>query len=266
MGLAVVYLARQVNPPRFLAAFLASLARHPAGMPFDLVVIAKGWAAPPPGLAGYAAPGLGRVEVLLRGDESFATPLFAEAGRVLDHERLAFFVSWSRVLAPGWARIMAQAFDAEPRTGVVGASAGWEALDATTPFPNPSIRTTGFMVPRSLWADLDFGDQSTKRAGNLFEAGPRSMTRQIEARGLLPVLTGRDGGRWLPEAWHLSRTFRLGDQENLMLADNRTQAYAVASLGRRRRLARLNWGDPGLAAPAPLMVRLGRRLAWRWGR
>jgi hypothetical protein len=266
--LAVVYLARHVNPPRFLRFFLASLRSAPAGADYDLIVIAKGCAADHAGLAplrGFSAPGLRDIEIVTRPDDSFATPLFQEMGGLLPHDLLLFHVSWARVLAPGWARLMLRAFDAVPDAGMVGASAGWEALDATTPFPNPSLRTTGFMTPRALWRSLDFGDQSTKRGGNLFEAGPRSMTRQIEARGLAPILVGGDGRFWRPEDWHLSGTFRLGDQEKLIFADNRTQDYAAGSLKRRRKLARLNWGDPDLAAPNPLWRRLARRLAWRFG-
>lgn len=267
MRLGVVHLARAANDPRWLAFFLASLARHDPGVPYDLVVIRKGYPdpAPDPALAAFRAPSLGRVIQIAAPDETFATNLFLDVAREVDHAALLFFVSWARILAPGWGRILLEGL-ARPGTGVVGGSAGWEALDASTPFPNRSVRTTGFAIRRETWLSLDPGDLSTKRGGNRFEAGPASMTRQILDRGLAALVAGRDGRFFGPEDWPASRTFRSGDQENLLFADNRTQDYWAGSLRRRQKLARLNWGDEGLAAPAGLVARLRRRLWWRFGR
>lgn len=265
MGLAVVYLARKVNPPHFLRAFLASLRRHPAGVPYTLVLLAKGYDPADPGLAALArftAPDLVAVEVRPVDDALFATAVFRDMG-ALPHDTLLFHVSWSRVLAPNWGRLMLDAL-ARPGVGVVGASGGWECLNDTTPFPNPSIRTTGFAIRRELWAALDFGDQTVKYAGNLFEAGPNSMTRQIERLGLAPVVVSRDGRAWATPDWPHSLTFRSGDQQGLLIADNRTQDYATARLARRRKLARLNWGRTDIVRPAPFGARLYRRLWWHW--
>ncbi|MEM1382243.1 MAG: hypothetical protein AAF713_13670 [Pseudomonadota bacterium] len=266
MHLGVVYLARQANHPRWLRFFLDSLQRHPAGAPYDLLVIQKGYPskAPDPALIGFQAPGLQAIHLHHASDATFATNTFFDLARAVEHTHLLYFVSWARVLAPDWARIMTAAA-AAPGCGIVGASAGYEPLNDTTPFPNRSIRTTGFLVARALWLSLDPGPLTRKYDGNLFEAGPNSLTRQVEARGLLPVVAGRDGRVWGPEDWPESRTFRSGDQENLLFADNRTQDYAMGSLRRRRKLARLNWGDAAEVATVPPWTRLARRLAWSRG-
>lgn len=236
-------------------------------MPYDLVVIAKGYDGEPvPELDGAAVPGLERIIRHDAPDETFATNTFFDVARTLDHDAILFFVSWARILAPGWGRIMLDGL-AREGAGVVGGSAGWEMLDpALTPFPNPSIRTTGFCVKREIWLALEPDQLTQKRDGNLFEAGPASMTRRIEAMGLTPLVAGRDGAYFTCADWPKSRTFRYGDQENLLFADNRTQDYAMGSLGRRRKLARLNWGDAADVDTVSLASRLRRRFWWRFDR
>ena len=267
MRLAVVYLARAANDPRWLRFFLASLVRFEAGTSYDLAIIAKGFDEKPiRGLENANAPGLSQIIRHDASDETFATNTFFDVARVLDHDAILFFVSWARILAPNWGRIMMDGLTRD-RTGVVGGSAGWEALDpALTPFPNPSIRTTGFCIRRNTWLALDPGPLKEKRDGNLFEAGPNSMTRQIEAMGLQPLVAGRDGTYFECKDWPSSRTFRSGDQENLLFADNRTQDYATGSLRRRRKLARLNWGEKAEVSSIGLAQRLRRRFWWKYDR
>ncbi|MCF4167507.1 hypothetical protein L2U69_17810 [Zavarzinia compransoris] len=266
MSLGVVYLSRHANPRRYFLRFLQSLAEHGAGVPYDLIVIQKGYpeAAKDPALDGFTAPGLQRILVFHASDETFATNVFFDVAGAYDHDHLLYFVSWSRVLAPDWGRLMLGAYDAVPACGVVGASSGWEALNETTPFPNPSIRTTGFLIERALFAALDFRDRERKYGGNLFEAGPDSMTRQIERRGLVPVVADRFGHYWLTADWPKSRTFRSGDQEGLIFADNRTHAYDAGSNRKRRKLARLNWGDDAMVTGVDPLRRLWRRFVWSY--
>lgn len=267
MSLGVVYLWRAQNHPKWLRFFLKSLIRHPAGANYDLIVIRKGFASdePPRLPADFAAPGLDAIRYVDVSDEIFATDAFFEAARAVEHERLLYFVSWARVLAPGWAAAMLAAEAATPDCGVVGATSGWEALDETTPFPNPSIRTTGFLIRRKLFLAVDPGAGKVIRDGNRYEAGPDSMTRRIERKGLVAVVTGRDGQVYRTDDWPKARTFRAGDQENLLFADNRTHAYAAAGAKKRQRLAAMNWGDAAEIATPPVWRRLWRKLAWRMG-
>ena len=52
---------------------------------------------------------------------------------------------------------------------------------------------------------------------------------------------GRDGIGYPREEWALSRTFRSGEQENLLIADNRTDQYANGDEAFRTLLAGLAW-------------------------
>lgn len=266
MRLTAIYLARAVNAPHWLDRFLDSLQRHNPGVPYDLTVICKGYeGARPERLTGFDAPGLERVIYRDASDETFATNTFVDVAHTLDHDALLYFVSWSRVLAPDWGRIILDGLE-QPRTGIVGASAGWEQLNNDTPFPNRSIRTTGFCILRQRWLALDHGPLTHKYDGNLFEAGPNSMTRQIEMAGERALVAGRDGRFFEAENWAKSATFRFADQENLLFADNRTQQYHAAAMRKRRKLARLTWGEGASVTSIGPLTRLQRYLAWKYGR
>jgi hypothetical protein len=45
------------------------------------------------------------------------------------------------------------------------------------------------------------------------------------------------------DQWHLSNTFRQSLQEDLLVSDNQTDAYASADTNGRARLSRLAWGE-----------------------
>lgn len=273
---AAVYLARDVDGMRWMPRFLASLQRHPAGLDYDLIVILKGHAegALPACLHGFRAPGLGQVRTMTFDDNRFATEAFFAAAERFDHKAFVFFVSSSRVLADNWARtIFAPLLDGQAR--LVGASSGFESLDSATPFPNPSIRTTGFAMRRQDWLALQRGDLSVRYGGNLFEAGPQSMTKQVLRGGGGVLLVDRQGRCFPPEAWQTSATFRLSRQENLLFADNRTDQFDLARPAKRRKLVAANWGPDvpvlPVATPTVYLRRIRSRaqslcwrVFWRW--
>jgi hypothetical protein len=54
-----------------------------------------------------------------------------------------------------------------------------------------------------------------------YDFGRRSMTRQVLARRLKRPIVGRDGAAYEVERWYQSRTFRSGDQSNLVIETTR---------------------------------------------
>jgi hypothetical protein len=81
------------------------------------------------------------------------------------------------------------------------------------------------------------------------ENGRRSITRQLQRKGLRTLVVDRHGAVYDHEQWHHSRTFWQGDQEGLLVADNQTRWYADADADRRRLLSGFAWGpeaDPTL--------------------
>lgn len=263
---AVFYLCRSSNDPRFSRAFLKSLATHRPGAEFDLVYVLKGFEPneTDSNLLAFREFSPQPVHEVRVSDDLYPTQVLLDTAAMMQYDKILFLISYSRVLAPNWLSIYLNAFDHIPSCGIVGATGGYERLENSQPFPNVNIRTNGFMVEAKLIASCDRGNLATKFGGNLFEAGPNSLTRQIVRRGLVPVVVDRLGQPWTAEAWPISRTFRSGNQEGLLIADNRTYDYASASAKRRRKLARLNWGETSMISRPTLIGRLRSMIDWRW--
>jgi hypothetical protein len=186
------------------------------------------------------------------------------AARQLEHERVCFLNSYSTILADGWLGQLSRALD-DAEVGVAGVTGSWESQAewirgkpvhwlyqlATLPsarrdyprFPNPHIRTTAFMLDRSLLLEAGFERAVDKRDTYLLESGPNSFTRQVLQRGLRPVVVGRDYHAYEIEDWPASATYRAGGQRNLLVADKRTRDWEGASPRLRRRLSRDAWGS-----------------------
>ena len=263
--LAVFYLSRYGNDLCFAQAFLKSLVRHPSGCDFDLIYILKGFPdhLTDPALTEYRPYIKNQVFEVRVSDDRFATNAFFDIAAHSAYERILFLVSFSRILVPNWMRSYLNAYDEVANCGMVGATGGFEA-SYEVGFPNVNVRTNAFMMNRELLLSLNLTPLETKRDGNRLEAGPNSLTRQIEARGLKAVIVDRFGKVWQAEDWPASLTFRSGQQEGLIIADNRTHQYAVANAQRRAYLSSLNWGDKAVAPPAPLLRKAKSQVSWRW--
>lgn len=268
---AVIYLVRKVDANRWMPRFLRSIKTHTPGMNYDLVIILKGYAEGevPSYLRSFSAPGLDHLVTITFRDDRFATEAFFAAAERLDHVALLFFVSSAQVLAPGWVSKMFQPL-LRGHAQLVGASAGFERLNNEAPFPNPSIRTTGFSMLRRDWLALERGDLSVRYGGNLFEAGPHSMTKQVLRRGGKVLIAGRNGQTYDLDNWLNSATFRLSSQENLLFSDKRTDQFALARPKKRRQLAVANWGEEVEVLPVSTVLvymkrilAVMRRLLWQ---
>ena len=110
------------------------------------------------------------------------------------------------------------------------------------PFPNPHIRTTGFMIRRDLLLRLERGLLLDKEDTLNYESGYNSLTRQIQRMGLQALIVDKEGQTFAPEDWPRSETYRQGTQSHLMISDNRTGEYAEGDAIRRRELVNSSWG------------------------
>lgn len=263
--IAVVYLLRKANPEIYFRAFLDSISRHPGGMPYLPVVLHKGYEPDEvhPLAASWVDGGCAP-RIVTVGDAGFDLTAYRKAAACLDQPRLLFLNSYSRLLAPQWlAKLVAASDDLGPGA-LVGASGSWEALDSTTPFPNICLRSNGFLINRERY--LAFSHPlETKRDCNLFEAGPNNMTQTILSEGGKVAVVDRDGRVILPPDWPESLTFRSGNQQRLLIADNRTNDYQTAGGSRRRRRSRRAFGDRALVTLEPIWRRWRVARAWKLG-
>lgn len=109
-------------------------------------------------------------------------------------------------------------------------------------FPNPHIRTNAFMMNRMLFLDLCPCNMESKRKTFEFESGMTSLTALLLHRGLRAVVVGDDGVGYEIEDWPKSKTFRLGQQENLLVADNQTRAFHAMTSHERDAHIEMTWG------------------------
>lgn len=144
----------------------------------------------------------------------------------------------SRPVVPAWLESTAKA----------------AALAPTMPgFPAAHLRTNCFLIERARFASLETGALTSKRAAHRFEAGRRSMSRQLVARGCPPVTVDARGTVRERGDWPAGDVFWQADQADLLVADNQTRRYAQASREERGVLSAYAWGTsarPALTATA----------------
>ena len=110
------------------------------------------------------------------------------------------------------------------------------------PFPDPHIRSNGFMLSRQLFLELKT-DVKTKLDACAFESGNTSMTSRIRRKGLGAVVVDRTGRGYDVADWIQSKTFRLSEQDDLILTDNQTRSFNAMTPGSRATHVRMTWGD-----------------------
>jgi hypothetical protein len=266
MSTAVVYLARQRDGLDATRAFVRSYAAFEAGLTHELVVILKGFADPVQRAAAvdtFSGVACRLVDVEEGGYD--LGPYFTVA-RTLEHTAYVFLNTFSRILDGHWLAKYAAALGG-PRVGLVGATASYESHRTAfeqahgrwrfwgkaararafyrrhfEPFPNPHIRTNAFMIARETLRRVELPVLREKTDVYRFESGRSGLTRQIAKMGLEPVVVDRSGRSWMQDEWPISRTFRSGDEENLLVADNQTDLFLNAVAERRAVLSRLAWG------------------------
>jgi hypothetical protein len=262
--------------PAPLRDFLRSYHAHLAGAEHELAIVLNG--AGPEGPADEVCRETLLAE--LEGTEHRLIELerpvldlaaYGLTAQRLEHERLCFLNSYSVIFAADWLGNLARALE-DSSVGLVGASGSWESqaewvrgkvrhwpyqlagLRNTRRdyprFPNPHIRTTAFMLKRSVLLELGLELAHDKHATYLLESGYRSITARVAALGLRSVVVGRDGCAYDVDAWPTSHTYRSGGQDNLLVGDRRTADWLQAPNRLRKRLSRDAWGacPPGSAA------------------
>jgi hypothetical protein len=265
-GIAVFYLLRAGNPEYLYSGFIDSLRRHPAGMEYCPVLIQKGFAP------GFVHP-LTRLWPLNNGttlavvdvsDDGFDLTAYRKAAGIIEANTMLFFNSYSRILATDWLIKLHAAHHKLGPNSIVGATGSWESVGNLAPFPNIAIRTNAFMIERELFLSFQH-PLNTKQDCNLFEAGPDSMSRRIMENGGKVAIVDRNGRIIEPSKWPQSGVFRSGNQEQLLIADNRTMDYQRVSLRRRTRRARLAFGEQAVICSQNIFSRWWQAIIWRLG-
>ena len=236
MSLALVHLVRAANPTYHLEQFVAAYRAAPPGVQHLFVFACKGF-------TDHGIVALGPVwrdlpNVILRlPDTGFDLGSYRQACLQIPNEYVCFVNSYARPRVPNWlANLYAVA--RRPEVGISGATGSFQI--------DPHVRTNAFCMRRQQYLALVTHDPPNKQAACDLEAGSESLTRRILARGFQARIVGRGNIDVDLRQAQGTRTFRWGRQENLLVADNRTDEYDHGNADWRAFLQRVAWGctDP----------------------
>jgi hypothetical protein len=266
----VVHLVRAQNGLQPFTNFLDAYARHPGGVPHELLIVFK----------GFSGDGeLSQYRHLLKAvphrefqvsDAGMDLRAYSLACRHFDLPYLCFLNSYSIPLDENWlAKLFAPV--RLPKGGVAAAGGSWESMYTNLlnslkspmpfprrimrtlrlqvnrqlfrPFPNYHLRTNAFIISRQLMLEVWPRRVPNKISAYLFENGRYNFAQRVLQRGRRVVVVGRNGQGYEKEDWARSNTFRQANQENLLVADNQTRAYLNADFETRKYLSTLAWGS-----------------------
>jgi len=255
---SVIHLVWAPLGPAPVERFARSYREHAAGLAHRLVVVLNGFAAESDAEPYLAAFGGLEYETLFLERATLDLPAYGTAAERVDADVLCFLNSHSELLAGGWLAALREQHE-RADVGIVGATGSFERPHSVLPwrrrrwpaFPNPHLRSNAFLLRRDLMRSLQWPEVAAKHEAWALESGRAGLTAQVLQRGLAALVVGRDGTGYAPADWQASATFRSGDQENLLVADNRTRQWEEAEPAERERLTRLTWGgDPRAVAAA----------------
>lgn len=110
-------------------------------------------------------------------------------------------------------------------------------------FPNPHIRSNVFMLSKEAFDRTAIPSHENIKIGCCeFESGDRGLSRNVMRAGFKLVVVGADGQGYEVAEWPASRTFRCGDQSNLLATDNQTRSFDEMSDGEKWVHACFAWG------------------------
>jgi len=244
-SLAVFYLCRVADPNwKFLALrFLSSYLKYLPGSDHVLYVIYKGVSN------NHAAEEAEEIFKSIKSnkifvdDDGYDIGAYIKIANLVNEKYVLFLNSYSQILSNNWLYKMRLHLN-QDNIKLVGASASYESLDVYPgfpKFPNPHIRTNGFLIERELFVDLtrDISIKD-KMDAMLFESGNNSLTRLILKVGDVCIV-GRNGRSYCIDLWPESNVFKCGLQENLLISDNQTDAYLSAPYFKKQFLLKKTW-------------------------
>jgi hypothetical protein len=253
-----------------LRGFLDAVRAHPPGLPAPLTVILNGFddRAEADGhlalLRGWDA------DVVWTPEPQYDLGAYAHAAGAASERRLCLMNSYARPLREDWLALLAAPLASG--AAAAGATGSWESHGSELRlrdrwrlgggprdrlgglwdwvayrrryprFPNPHLRTNGLVCDRQAILDAIRRSPRTKPETYVMESGRAGLSRRIVAGGGRLVVVDRHGTAHAPDDWPASHTWRAGEQENLLIADNRTEEWGRMSPEDRARAARQVWG------------------------
>ncbi len=248
-NIAVAYIARGADKDSYVSfnRFIESYKNKNAGLAHTLYIIYKGFL------------NIEHLEIakeqfkyvphkaLFFDDSSFDIGAYIEFAKTVECDFICGLNTATEILSNDWLWKLSQNLSL-PNVGLVGATASYESLNKLdrifSAFPNPHIRTTGFMINRKFFLSIAGSCKIiNKLDAYKFESGPQGLTSTILLLGMRVLLVGANGRGYSMKFWPISKSFRQGLQENLLIADNVTRLYMQHPWIEKYEVTNKTWGD-----------------------
>lgn len=273
--IAVIYLLRKGNDLSLLKTFLNSYLKYNAGLEHDLIIIFKGYQIFDSKNDLESILSEIKYSSIYIDDIGFDLDAYFNTAKKLHHDYFIFFNSYSKIQSEKWL-IKYYNLCLLDNIGIVGASGSFESPLRNWKeqyfskksfflkpqiktlklfkhfiylhiyyrnFPNPHIRTNAFMISSNNLKKIKYKPTLDRSQALLLESGKKSITNQLIEHNLRPLIVGKDGNGFDINLWKESNTFRLNNQENLLILDNRTLNYQLQSKEDKKKLSYISWGE-----------------------
>lgn len=249
--IAVVYLARgaDLGWQSDFKRFITSYTNYDSGVKHRLYVIFKGFQSKNDFACAKNAFASIPNSPLFMDDEGFDISAYITAANEVTEDWICFLNTNSYILCDHWLAKLGINLS-QPQIGLVGATGSFERIKIKgldfPKYPNIHIRSNGFLVDRELFCAINQDVQiRDKNEAYLFESGHDSLSKRILNEGLKFLVVGRNGRGYSPRWWPFSDTFRQGQQNNLLIGDNQTEAFSAMSYSHRVATFQRTWGKLG---------------------
>ncbi len=274
-NICVVHLVRAKNGIEPLRRFLESYTRNHGGIEHDLLLVFKGFRNKELPSAYQQLLEAYPHEAMFVKDRGYDILPYYTAAKRFNYDYFCFLNSFSVILDEQWLRKMYNHIT-RPGVGLVGATGSYQSTytdllnspKIQSPllrrrivgtillpllilkcrrdfysYPNYHIRTNAFMIAGDLMRSIKVGAIRRKWDCYTFESGKKGLTHQILRKNLRALVVGKNGRAYEKEEWVNSFSFWQGDQGNLLVADNQTNAYTTGDLQTKWKYARYAWAD-----------------------
>jgi len=267
LSYATVYLARIGNPIWQTRAFLDSYFSNDPGEITPLYLLHKGYpeSKVDPALLELPEHQRNRIRLLWVSDDGLSLlACYKVCQLITEFDYLLFLNSHSFIESKDWALLYQNALIETKGNALIGTTGCWEGLSKLgLTFPEPHVRTNAFLIRKTTFMAAYKTPRLTKTECLFFESGPDSFSNYCIAQGIEIFILDSSGKLFSPDKWKQSKTFRSGDQINLIISDNATRHFWYSRNSRREKMSKSSWGENRLNSKRYLFSWLVRRF---WSR
>lgn len=109
-------------------------------------------------------------------------------------------------------------------------------------FPNPHIRSNGFIIEREFLIKFFPTINPDKQSAYDFESGFSGLSKTVLSQELSLAIVNSHGQCFMQDEWANSKTFRLQNQDGLLIKDNQTNAFMLMEPRVRDIHIMMSWG------------------------